>query len=45
MIYPGNVVGQGDNKPTGQFISGMVVRRMPITALATAGGQAPDMVQ
>ena len=45
MIYPGNVLGQGDNKPTGQFISDMVNRRMPITALTAAGSQTPDMVQ
>jgi dihydroflavonol-4-reductase len=32
MIHPGNVLGQGDNKPTGQFISDMVNRKMPVSA-------------
>jgi dihydroflavonol-4-reductase len=32
MIYPGNVLGHGDAKPTGQFISDMVNRKMPVSA-------------
>lgn len=32
MIHPGNVLGPGDNKPTGQFISDMVNRKMPVAA-------------
>jgi dihydroflavonol-4-reductase len=32
MICPGNVLGQGDNKPTGQFMSDMVNGKMPVIA-------------
>lgn len=34
MIHPGNVLGAGDRKPTGQFISDIVHGRQPVNAFA-----------
>jgi dihydroflavonol-4-reductase len=32
MIYPGNVLGEGDNKPTGQFVGDIVRGKQPVNA-------------
>jgi dihydroflavonol-4-reductase len=32
MIYPGNVLGPGDTKATGQYIQNLIYRRVPATA-------------
>ena len=32
MIYPGNVLGEGDKKPTGQFVGDIVHRKQPVNA-------------
>jgi dihydroflavonol-4-reductase len=34
MIYPGNVLGEGDNKPTGQFVGDIVRGKQPVNAFA-----------
>lgn len=31
MIYPGNVLGEGDNKPTGQFVNDVIHGRQPVS--------------
>ena len=30
MIYPGNVLGEGDNKPTGQFVNDIIRGKQPV---------------
>jgi dihydroflavonol-4-reductase len=32
MVYPGCVLGPGDDKPTGQYIQSLIQRRRPATA-------------
>ncbi|MDM7999524.1 MAG: NAD-dependent epimerase/dehydratase family protein [Dehalococcoidia bacterium] len=34
MIHPGNVLGEGDNKPTGQFLGDIVRGKQPVNAFA-----------
>jgi dihydroflavonol-4-reductase len=32
LIYPGNVLGEGDNKPTGRFVNDIVRGKQPVNA-------------
>jgi hypothetical protein len=36
MIWPGEVLGQGDNRPTSQPIGDMIDRRVPVAAVTAA---------